>query len=65
MLLVLLVLAALASHAYVALRWDYRDAPSSVKYALGLGFLATALLALILGPRMLRGRRGAPALIPV
>ncbi|MEB3765265.1 MAG: hypothetical protein GSR77_03770 [Desulfurococcales archaeon] len=65
LLLILLILVAVGSHAYVALNWDYRDAPNSVKYALGLGFLVTALLAILLGPKMLRGRGRGAIILPV
>ncbi len=65
LLVVLLVLVALGSQAYVQLNYDYKDAPESVRLALLAGAGALALLAILVGPRMLRGRRGAPALIPV
>ena len=59
LLLVFLVLLALGAQLYVQLHYDYRDAPEDVRNALVLGAGATALLVLLLGPRMLsRGRAG-------
>lgn len=55
-LILLLVLVAIGSQLYVQLQYDYADAPDSVKRALVLGAGAVALLALLVGPRVLRGR---------
>lgn len=54
LILILLILLALGSQAYVQLNYDYRDAPENVKTALLLGAGAMILLALLLGPRLLR-----------
>ena len=61
-LLVILILVALASQAYVQLEYDYRDAPENVRLALLAGVGAMMLLAILIGPRLLRRGR---AIIPV
>ena len=58
LLLVFLVLLALGAQLYVELHYDYADAPSDVKRALLVGAGATAVLVLLLGPRMLSRGRG-------
>jgi len=55
-LVLLLLLALLASQAYVEYNYDYRDAPEDVKTALLVGFGLTALLAVLVGPKLIRAR---------
>ncbi len=64
LLLILLILAALGSQLYVEYSWEYRDAPSNVRLAVLGGGVAMLLLALLLGPRLLRRGRGA-VLLPL
>ncbi len=56
--IVFLVLLALGSQVYVQLHYDYADAPENVKMALIAGAGAMAVLALLLGPRVLARGRG-------
>lgn len=55
-LVILLLLAVVASNLYVELYWDYRDAPSNVKTALILGGVGMLGLALLGIPLLRRGR---------
>ena len=64
LLIIFLVLVALGSQAYVQLEYEYRDAPHSVRLAYLIGVGVLAILALLLGPRMM-GKKGSPAIIPV
>ncbi len=57
-LIVLLLLAVVASNLYVELYWDYRDAPPDIKKALILGGLGMLGLALLGIPLLRRGGRG-------
>jgi len=63
-ILILFLLLVVASSQVYVQYWEHRDAPASVRAALLLGGAAILLLALILGPAALRGRKG-PAIIPV
>ena len=59
LLLILLILAALGSQLYVEYSWEYRDAPDNVRLAVLGGGVAMLLLALLLGPRLMKRGRGA------
>ena len=65
LLIIFLVLVALDSQAYVQLEYEYRNAPDNVKYAFLVGVGALALLALLLGTRMVKGRGKGPVFVPV
>ena len=47
------------------LEYEYRNAPDNVKYAFLVGVGALALLALLLGTRMVKGRGKGPVFVPV
>ena len=64
-LILFLVLVALASQAYVQLEYEYQDAPHSVRLAYLIGVGVLAILALLLGPRMVKGRGKGPVFVPV
>ena len=65
LLIIFLVLVALGSQAYVQLEYEYRDAPHNVRLAYLIGVGVLAILALLLGPRMLGGKGKGPVFVPV